>query len=131
MTTKKVRRNATGVQVKRKSRPICYASHRDAGLYAYYSEKLTKRYEALLAARGLSDCVTAFRSGDGRCNIHFSLDAFNWIEEHRPCIALVQVWATPAGCSTPVLSSDHAGALFSRYLNPQTSGLHVSDDGLD
>ncbi|HEY4092684.1 MAG TPA: antiviral reverse transcriptase Drt2 [Luteibacter sp.] len=119
--TKKVRRNATGLQVKEKSRPICYASHRDAGLYAYYSEKLTKRYEALLAARGLSDCVTAFRSGDGRCNIHFALDAFNWIEEHRPCTALAydissffdaldhkllkKKWSEVLGCTE--LPSDH------------------------
>lgn len=88
VTTKKVRRNAAGFQVKKKTRPICYASHRDAALYAYYSEKLTKRYEALLASRGLSEAVTAFRSGDGRCNIHFALDAFAWIEAHRPCTAL-------------------------------------------
>lgn len=88
VTTKKVRRDASGFQVKKKTRPICYASHRDAALYAYYSEQLTKRYEALLTARGLGEAVTAFRSGAGRCNVHFALDAFTWIEAHRPCTAL-------------------------------------------
>ena len=88
VTTKKVGRDASGFQVKKKTRPICYASHRDAALYAYYSQQLTKRYEALLTARGLGEAVTAFRSGDGRCNVHFALDAFTWIEAHRPCTAL-------------------------------------------
>lgn len=88
VVTSKVKRTAKGFQVKEKRRRICYASHWDAALYAHYSQRLTKRYEAILAQKGLQDVVTAFRSADGRCNIHFALEAFEWIDSRRPCTAL-------------------------------------------
>ncbi|RDS85705.1 antiviral reverse transcriptase Drt2 [Dyella psychrodurans] len=87
VVTKKVKQTPHGFVTKPKERPICYASHKDAALYAYYAEKLTKQYETLLNARGLNSVVTAFRSADGRCNIHFALEAFQWIDTNRPCVA--------------------------------------------
>ncbi len=74
--------------VKDKIRPICYASHQDAALYATYAAKLSELYEQKLKELGLSDCVTAFREASGKCNIHFALDAFEWIQMHAPCVAL-------------------------------------------
>ena len=75
-------------EIKTKDRPICYASHRDAALYAHYAAELSGRYENVLKEKGLSECITAFRPSTGRCNIHFALDAFRWIEKKRPCVAL-------------------------------------------
>ena len=74
--------------VKEKIRPICYASHQDAALYATYAAKLSELYEQKLKELGLNDCVTAFREASGKCNIHFALDAFEWIQTHAPCVAL-------------------------------------------
>lgn len=88
VVTHKVRRKAGHFDVKEKRRPISYASHRDAALYAYYAGKLTNQYERRLKKLGLQDAVTAFRTGDGRCNIHFAHEAFVWIDQHRPCVAL-------------------------------------------
>ncbi|RUL65794.1 hypothetical protein EKH79_03520 [Dyella dinghuensis] len=85
---RKIKRQGTVFTPKPKLRPISYASHHDAALYAYYSAKLTKQYEQRLHTLGLSEVVTAFRTGDGRCNIHFAREAFEWIKTHRPCVAL-------------------------------------------
>jgi hypothetical protein len=86
--TRKIKRDGKVFTPKSKSRPICYASHHDTALYAYYAAKLTKQYEQRLVSLGLNEVVTAFRTGDGRCNIHFSREAFEWIKAHRPCVAL-------------------------------------------
>ncbi|MDR6641904.1 hypothetical protein J2X57_001111 [Luteibacter sp. 1214] len=88
VVTHKVKRKAGHFHVKEKRRPISYASHRDAALYAYYADKLTTHYERRLKKLGLQEVVTAFRTGDGRCNIHFAQEAFAWIDQHRPCVAL-------------------------------------------
>lgn len=74
--------------IKIKERPICYASHKDAALYAYYAEVLNKKYGAILSSEGLSECITAFRPDSGKCNIHFAQEAFEWIGCHMPCVAL-------------------------------------------
>jgi RNA-directed DNA polymerase len=75
-------------QTKDKSRLICYASHHDAALYAYYAQHLNKAYEKILADEGISESVTAFRSSSGRCNVHFAYESFEWIRDHVPCVAL-------------------------------------------
>lgn len=84
----KFQRIAPG-QVKRskKIREIRYASHADAAIYAYYNFVLMKHYEQKLAQSGLTNNVTAFRSL-GRSNIDFAQEAFEWIDQHRPCVAL-------------------------------------------
>jgi hypothetical protein len=73
--------------IKPKTRPICAAGHSDSSLYAYYAKKLTDVYEERLAGLGLEECATAFRSL-GKSNIDFAKDAFDWIESHRPCVAM-------------------------------------------
>lgn len=84
----KFQRIAPG-QVKRskKIREIRYAAHADAAIYAYYNFVLMKHYEQKLAKFGLTNNVTAFRSL-GRSNIDFAQEAFEWIDQHRPCVAL-------------------------------------------
>ncbi len=74
--------------IKIKERPICYASHKDAALYAHYAEILNKKYGSILSSEGLSECITAFRPDSGKCNIHFAQEAFEWIGCHMPCAAL-------------------------------------------
>ncbi len=85
---KRFKRNGGEREIKKKQRPICYASHHDAALYAYYASILTERYEVLLAEYEISECVTAFRPACGKCNIHYASEAFQWIASHRPCVAL-------------------------------------------
>lgn len=73
---------------KVKERPIAYAAHKDAAIFTWYSHLLTARYESLIADTPMDACVTAFRSGTGKCNIHHAAESFNWIKAHGPCVAL-------------------------------------------
>jgi RNA-directed DNA polymerase len=59
-----------------KSRPIMYASHRDACVFSFYSFCLERRYEEELLRRDLQDCVIAYRSIDGKNNVDFARHAF-------------------------------------------------------
>ncbi len=69
---------------KIKSRPIAYASHADAHIFAYYAWKLRAPYELLLRENDLSDVVLAYRrhlrSGccneRGKASFHFAAEAF-------------------------------------------------------
>ena len=73
--------------IVKKSRSISASSHADAALYSYYAWLLAPLYEAQLHTRGLGNVATAFRKLK-KSNVHFALDAFVWIEEHRPCVVL-------------------------------------------
>ncbi len=122
LVTTKVKWNKDGkLEFKDKPRPICYSSHKDAAIYAYYGSLLSQAYEQLLARRGLSAVVTAFRPDSGKCNIHFAKDAFDWIRAHGECTALAfdiksffdtldhkvlkRQWAAAIG--KPTLPDDH------------------------
>ena len=87
---RKVKRKDDGTLEKKppKNRPICYAAHKDAAIYAYYGHLLGQRYEAAVIALGISDCVTAFRANSGRCNIDFAMEPFDWIRARGECVAL-------------------------------------------
>ena len=89
MTIKKVKRTKDGkLEQKPKDRPICYSSHKDAAIYAYYSKILNDSYEVRLKANCLDQVVTAFRQDAGKCNINFAKEAFDWIRLHGECVAL-------------------------------------------
>ena len=75
------------IERSRKLRDIRYAAHADAAIYAYYNFVLMQHYEQQLKVLGLSENVTAFRAL-GKSNIEFAQDAFDWIDSHRPCVAL-------------------------------------------
>ncbi|MFV8269922.1 reverse transcriptase domain-containing protein [Flavobacterium sp. GT2N3] len=77
-----------------KNRPLHYASHFDALIYAYYASLLQKKYEEKLGSYfGLSECVTAYRKlkinpnlpddakGNGKSTIHFAKEIFDTITE--------------------------------------------------
>ena len=83
----KLKRTSVGIKKSLKIRDIRYASHADAAIYAYYNFLLMDRYEKRLTALGLSDNVIAFRTL-GKSNVDFAQEAFEWIDSHRPCLAL-------------------------------------------
>lgn len=75
-----------------KNRPLHYASHFDALIYAYYASLLQTKYEEKLDSHvGLSECVTAYRKlkinpnlpdnakGNGKSTIHFAKEIFDTI----------------------------------------------------
>lgn len=75
-----------------KNRPLHYATHFDAIIYAYYAFLLQKQYENKISkAPGLSDCITAYRKlkidpklddnvkGNGKSTIHFAKEIFSEI----------------------------------------------------
>jgi hypothetical protein len=83
--------------VKHKARRICYAAHLDAHIYAYYAERLSKKYEHHIASRDFSESVVAYRSfreivGEPKCNIDFAARVFAFIDDKcepgRPLVAL-------------------------------------------
>ncbi len=85
ITTPKITKNSAGDVVrKEKTRPIAYASHLDSHIYAYYAQILAELYENRLAALGIGEYVSAFRSL-GKSNIEFARDAFKSISEFGPC----------------------------------------------
>jgi RNA-directed DNA polymerase len=87
--TRKVKRKPGGeLEKSPKTRPICYASHKDAALYEYYSWILNEKYELLIRDSGLDKSITAFRQGLGKCNIHFASEAFSEISARTECTVL-------------------------------------------
>ena len=89
---KKWRRFKKGGQRERKVRPIKFASSTDANIFSYYRDQLSRLYEQSLLARGVSECVIAYRKipvtpgkAQGKCNINFANDVFNLIIEIQDC----------------------------------------------
>lgn len=80
----------------KKLRPIHYANHLDAQIYAYYSSEIIQlKYEEYLSEYPeLSDCISAYRrvpTEDGlsnKNNIHFAKDVFDHIRNIGECCAL-------------------------------------------
>ena len=73
---------------RHKKRPICYAAHIDAHIFAYYSALLSKLYEQRLQSDGVAHCVTAYRSICGRSNIHHAREVFAHVRDNAPCVVL-------------------------------------------
>ncbi|WP_258379788.1 antiviral reverse transcriptase Drt2 [Pseudomonas protegens] len=81
--------NDRGVFVKNpKPRPISYSAHLDSHIYSYYNFILSQLYERELVRHGLHTSVLAFRSIDGKSNIHFAHDAFSEIKAKGECCVL-------------------------------------------
>ena len=77
-------------EYKSGARPICYAAHLDAHVYAYYSNLLSEVYEERLNREGLSEHVIGFRKlkdadGNAKSNIHLANDAFKAIRDLGDC----------------------------------------------
>jgi RNA-directed DNA polymerase len=77
--------NEDGRRVRaEKRRPIVYAAHSDAHIYAYYAHQLGQRLEDAYAQEG-GDCVLAYRRFlPAKCNVHFALAAFEELSSQAP-----------------------------------------------
>ncbi len=79
-----------------KIREILYATHIDAHIYSYYTQKIiTPKYENYLNQnKELSKSITAYRqieTNDGKKfknNVHFAKDVFDEIKKRETCIVL-------------------------------------------
>ena len=88
-TTRFLRRDGKKVQ-EEKVRDIKICSHSDTAIYSYYGQILSQNYERQLEHFGLQRSVTAFRSvKDAGSNIDHAAEVFDYIENNRPCVALV------------------------------------------
>lgn len=74
--------------VEKKERDISYASHRDAFIFSWYAYMLNYIYVKLIKKIGLNDNVTAYRSIDGKNNLDFAEEAFQYIKKRQECAAL-------------------------------------------
>ena len=80
-----------------KIREILYATHIDAHVYSYYTQKIiTPKYESYLSKnRLLSESITAYRRIETedkvkfKNNVHFAKDVFSEIKKRENCVALV------------------------------------------
>lgn len=71
----------TGKRIKKdKVRDICYSAHIDRLIYQYYAEIINYKYNEYVKKIGIDKVVTAYRNNKkGRCNIHFSKEAIEFI----------------------------------------------------
>lgn len=86
------------VKSNSKKRPLHYATHLDAAIFAYYSELLLEKYEEYLKIRPLlSEAITAYRkiekpnSKKNKSTINFAHDAFSEIQKRakiEECVVL-------------------------------------------
>jgi hypothetical protein len=80
-----------------KIREILYATHIDAHVYSFYTQKIiTPKYETYLKENLLlSDAITAYRQIETddklkyKNNVHFAKDVFDEIKKRENCVALV------------------------------------------
>lgn len=80
-----------------KIREILYATHIDAHIYSYYTQKIiTPKYESYLDKNKLlSEAITAYRRIETKDkltfknNVHFAKDVFSEIKRRENCVALV------------------------------------------
>ncbi|UAM99383.1 RNA-directed DNA polymerase (Reverse transcriptase) [Polaribacter litorisediminis] len=80
-----------------KIRQILYATHIDAHVYSYYTQKIiTPKYESYLNKNKLlSESITAYRRIETedkvkfKNNVHFAKDVFDEIKKRVNCVALV------------------------------------------
>lgn len=79
-----------------KTREILYASHLDAHIYSYYTQKIiSQKYEEYLNVNThVSSTITAYRQIPTLCktkfknNTHFAKDVFDEIKRRQDCVAL-------------------------------------------
>lgn len=80
------RRKKNGKGFKLKKRPLAFASHADAHIFAYYCHQLMPRLEREIGLRGLGDVVLAYRKHQGgKTNFHFAAEVFAEIVARGEC----------------------------------------------
>lgn len=79
---------------KRKVRPLRYAAHLDAAIFAKYRAELATLYEVELARRNLTEVPVAYRrildqNGKAKSNIEIARDVFASARRLRDCVVTV------------------------------------------
>jgi len=76
--------------IKNKERDIFYSSHIDRFIYQYYGDKLNDLYNKISIETGIGKVATAYRNNlFGKCNIHFSREALEFIVKSRKAFIFV------------------------------------------
>lgn len=70
-----------------KERPIKYASHRDAGILAYYAHRLNEALDVHYKSAGIGDSVIAYRAL-GLANYDFAAEAMVFAQTNSPVMVL-------------------------------------------
>lgn len=73
--------------ISTKDRPIKYASHRDACIFAYYAHRLGALLDEHYVQSGLSDSVIAYRAL-GQGNYDFAADTYAFAKQNSPVTIL-------------------------------------------
>jgi len=73
------RRKGKHLPPEYKERNIYYASHLDRYVYQWYSSLTSIAYESYVKTHGFGEAPIAYRSLDGKTNIHFAKEAFDFI----------------------------------------------------
>lgn len=112
-----------------KSRPITYASHRDAALFAFFGQLIEPFYEQRLAQLDLADKVIAYRSIEGKNNVDFALRTFRHLELHSEwaviCIDIKDFFGSiPHTAILTNLSEIMPGELPSEFLHVLNNLMH-------
>ncbi|MCO6173970.1 reverse transcriptase domain-containing protein [Flavobacterium sp. NRK F10] len=92
---KKIDRKGT-ISSNTKIREIMYATHIDAHIYSYYTQKIIgPKYENYINKnKDFSNCISAYRqilTEDGikyKNNVHFAKDVFDEIKRRKNCVVL-------------------------------------------
>ena len=85
----KYQKEEDGYKLETKTRPLCYASHKDSLVFGFYSYSLNKVYEKYINENGFGECPIAYRSDlDGYSNIQFAKDVFEEIKKRKHCSAI-------------------------------------------
>lgn len=83
---KAIKQNGKIIPIKRKNRPIMYASHLDNYIYKYYGIELNIKYNNYLKEFNFDDSPTAYRTNkNGKSNIHFAAEVINFIKNNPGC----------------------------------------------
>jgi len=83
------------IESNTKIREILYATHIDAHIYTFYTQKLSEKYESYLNENlHISNSISAYRQIRTLCNtkfknnVHFAKDVFDEIKTRENCVAL-------------------------------------------
>lgn len=80
------------ILLKPKVREIFFSSHLDSNIFSFYGFELNRQYNKVLAEKGLSESITAYRQIPyyedkrlvrNKCNIDFSFDVFDFIKQSK------------------------------------------------
>jgi len=83
------RRKGKNVRPEFKERNIFYASHLDRYVYQWYACLTTDAYERYIKANAFDKAPIAYRSIEGKTNIHFAKEAFDFIRKQEDSFVFI------------------------------------------